>query len=259
MKYAKTIDYYYLIKEKYMKKTYLFLSIILILTIVSGCGDGLCTRGNGTMFTQTRTLNNFDRIILEIGADVFVTQAETQSVNIIAQDEILDKINMSVSNGELLINYAGCVNSHDGIQIFISLPELSRITNVDTGLVMLEGYFEVPELEIFLDGRGDILCMNLNVTELLNSKIYGAGNLTFMGSDTIQNHFIEINGFGNVKAYSFPTYDVKIRNNNSGHAYLQAISNLDVQISGSGNIYYKGHPHLDIDDNGIGEVINSNL
>ena len=241
-----------------MKKINLFLFLIPIITILSACKGSLCD-GTGKMFTRSIALNNFEEIVLEIGADVFITQAETQSVNIIAQDNILDKINMSVSNTELRINYDGCVNRHDGIQIYISVANLNRITNVDTGMIIIDSYFEVPEMDIFLDGRGDILCMNLNVTGELNSQIYGSGDIILMSSDTIGNHLIELNGFGNVRAYSFPVLDTKVRVDASGNAYLNAITDLDVKINGTGNIYYQGHPQLHIDDNGDGEVINSNL
>ena len=101
--------------------------------------------------------------------------------------------------------------------------------------------------------------MDLNVTDVLNSKIYGSGDIILMSRDTIENHLIELNGFGNIRAYSFPTYDTKIKVNASGSAYLNVISDLDIKIYGIGNVFYQGHPQLHIDDNGEGEVINSNL
>ncbi len=242
-----------------MKKTTFYLPLLIIAIFMSSCTSGIfCTKGEGEKFTQERTVNNFNQIRLEIDANLHVKQSDTASITIVAQENILNEIEMTVQNGEIEISYDHCVTNHNGVDIYISTSDIDRITMNGSGEIIIEKRFETEELDLIINASGDINFSNISVSKQLNTQINGSGNVTLASQDTTQLHNIDIAGSGNIEAYELLTNETKVEITGSGNIYIWAIEKLAVSIIGSGNVYYKGDPSVSIDVSGSGTVIDSN-
>ena len=236
-----------------MKKTiplaiYLFLLVGTFL--FSACKqDDLITRSFST--------DPFVSITNNISADIHITHDSTQSIEIKAQERIMNFIKLDVNNGMLTI---GMKNNPPfntkPIDIYISIPAISSyILNGSGNMDMVNSFDNCGDVSLQVNGSGNIdakFNSNTNTSTVIN----GSGDIDLNGFSP--NHSILIDGSGNVNAFPFHTYNTSVNIIGSGNCQVTADSALNVTISGSGNIYYKGNPIINTNISGSGNVINSN-
>ena len=88
-----------------MKKTRLSLLLAVMLLSTASFAQNWwknAIRGEGDVVKQDLNLDEFDGITLAFSGDVYLTQGETQSVTVEAQQNIIDNIKLE-SNQEALM------------------------------------------------------------------------------------------------------------------------------------------------------------
>ncbi len=86
------------------KRIAVIFTLIASVFILSACGV-FVTRGSGIMATETREVSGYDAIEIEGYGNLIITQGETESLEIEAEDNILPHITTKVRNGTLHIRY----------------------------------------------------------------------------------------------------------------------------------------------------------
>ena len=235
------------------KKKFLYISLCLLaaaIIIVS------CVRGKGDVVSKTFDVESFSGIANNIDADIHITQAPTQSVEIVAQQNIIKNISLEVTDGILKIKFKKNAGHYDPININISIPTLSSLSLNGSGNMNTTNTFgSCGTVSITLSGSGNINA-SLNSNAKTYSTISGSGNITLTGNSPNQD--ITISGSGNVHAFPFKTYNSVVNISGSGDCELTADSTLNVTIRGSGNVYYKGHPVISSTITGSGTIHDSN-
>jgi hypothetical protein len=240
-------------KYKRMKWT-LFIFILACLTIQSCDEDGFCVNGKGSTESEEYQVSNFTGVQMNLAADVYLMQGSEQQVVIEAQPNILDEMDLKVRNGILEIDTRDCIRDHKQIRVFVTLPMLEYLNLAGSGDIVTENDFVVEDLDINLDGSGD---MDLSIeAEDVNIDIDGSGSIELFGSGTALD--VRIDGSGDIKAFDFPVDDCSVNVEGSGDSRVYPRDFLNVRIDGSGNVYYKGNPDIDLTINGSGDVINAN-
>lgn len=82
-----------------MKTRHILLSALIGTSLVfSSCSDdGICTKGEGRIVTETFELDDFSAIDLAESADVTITQGDIQKVTVTGHTNILDLLVYTVS------------------------------------------------------------------------------------------------------------------------------------------------------------------
>lgn len=239
-------------------KSILFIALIS-LTVLSSCKNGFfCVQGEGERIVQTKEVRDFEKIIFDIEANLHITKSDEISVTIDAQQNILEQIDLLVSGDELTIKSDKCLIKHEGIDIYISMSDLSKLTMNSSGEIFVADTFAVENLSLELNGSGNVTFDDITVFQTLTTVINGSGNLYLSGSDTTNIHNIEVNGSGNIEAYKALTNETRVRVNGSGNSFVYCLDKLGVQIYGSGNVSYKGTPDINSINDGSGKLINGN-
>ncbi len=258
-----------------MKRITIQLLILLTASILwTGCDIAeVCERGLGTRVTETVSVPDFTGIDLEISGDVYLTQGDELLVEVKGQENIIDLLDLDVTDGVWRIRFTECVRKVSDFDIYITLPKLTSAHLSGSGNIEGETPFDVDDLDLKVSGSGNI---SLDVTgNNITSKISGSGNIrlaldaqtlvsTITGSGNnhltgkVPTHDFEVKGSGDVMGFELITDDTFIKISGSGKAEVYADNTLDVDISGSGNVFYKGSPALDVKISGSGEVINAN-
>jgi hypothetical protein len=239
------------------KSLFLFLLGALTLT---GCwiDDDTdvfgCVNGAGPIVSETLTLPDFDAIVINMAADVFLTQGDEQSVTVEAKANIIDEIERRVSGGVWEIETDRCVRDADQVTIFITIPNLRMVRVAGSGDVVGETHFTVGDIKLEISGSGDI---DLGLTaDDVEAKISGSGNIMLDGqADELD---ITISGSGEVRAFDLPVRECAVVISGSGDAEVTVDELLTIRISGSGDVFYRGNPTLDISISGSGDVIDDN-
>jgi len=240
----------------YLKSSFV-ICLLCSLSIFSSCRKecNVFTKGKGAYVTWSSDLTGFNGVNNSINAKVYVKQAENYKIEIKAQENIREAIRLSISNNQLILDFP-CANvKHDGIEVWIEMPEINSLTVSGRGELKSENLIETSTLSTIISGVGKI---NVSAnTAYLSSKISGSGIIQLNGTSTSANY--EISGSGNILGFEMISDDVKV--NISGSGKLECFANiaLGVRISGSGNVFYKGYPtQHSFSVSGSGRVINAN-
>lgn len=243
-----------------MKNKLLVITGMLIVSL-SSCDDRFFwnngIEGYGEILTEHRTVGSYNHIELRSMGNIYLSQGEQSSIQIDAQENILDVIQTYVRNNTLFIEFKKDVDQHDGIDYYMSIPDIRGIKLTGVGSIDIENSFECDHIKFEITGAGNISTDNLMATSI-QSFITGTGDIELKGSGYTEFHEIEITGTGNLRAFDLETEEVEIISTGVGNCWVHATNKLDVTITGIGNVYYKGNPELTIKNTGLGNVVNSN-
>ncbi|MBI9035954.1 MAG: DUF2807 domain-containing protein [Bacteroidales bacterium] len=237
-------------------KTKQYLVKVLFLFAVTGlfssCDkEKYCVNGKGDREIKSFSVENFSGVKSKIDADIFITQGEFMQIEVHAQNNILDVLELHKHNDLLIIDFDHCVYDHDGIEIYISMPDIEKLKLSGSGTIETIGHFSNQQnVDIDISGSGKII---FDATaNNLDCDLSGSGTIDLYG--TAEENDINISGSGKIYAYEFPVEDCDVRISGSGACEVNVDHRLDVSISGSGNVYYIGECDLQTHISGSGDV-----
>jgi hypothetical protein len=216
-----------------MKKLSLVLAGAVIM--LSSCGKSKL----GPDTTKTFSVDSVHSVEIEAAIEANVFYGETQSVVLTGTETYMPKVNVTVSNGVLVIGMDKGNYRHNNIVADITLPAVDMVNLKGSGDIWVDN-FTVESLSLLIDGSGDIDTEELTVADDLNLEIDGSGNIEVNGStDEIK---ISVDGSGNIEAYAVDANDGDVSIDGSGNVEVNASNSLNVDIDGSGNVTYQGDP-----------------
>src|ERR1035438_7091589 len=127
----------------------IILSILLvnIATISSGCRM-FSERGSGNVIKQERTVTAFNAIRISGAFDLILSQGNTQSVTVEADDNLMPIIKTEVKGDELIIENTKPIHESHTLKVYVTVKELKKIDL--SGAVDMEttGKLTLDELSI---------------------------------------------------------------------------------------------------------------
>ena len=237
-----------------MRTIFKIISLIFLLPVLNSC-DTFCTEGEGNIEIETREVDNFKSIVLDLSADVTVVKGQAVKIELETYTNLLKKIKTKTgSGGKLKLSSSGCISADKKIKIRITMPQLEGLEINGSGNILLPDTFIVDKINLEINGSGDIKASF--VAAEIESEINGSGSIILSGSANINN--AEIMGSGYIKATDLPCNEASVEVDGSGDAYVYVIKKLDVKLNGSGTVHYRGKPQLNSSVNGSGKVVDEN-
>lgn len=248
-----------------MQKKYLsvFVHVIISMSFIGlTCCNNSTTSptsdtiiGSTNLVTETRPLANFSSIALNTVGIVNLTYGAAQEVSVTVNDNILEYITTTVSNGTLVIDIEpGNRFSNLKLTVDITMTDLEFITNTGAGTIKTTDFFEVDSVQLSLSGAGQIR-LQLNANQLGSSHT-GAGYIVLQGE--VDTHQISHSGAGSIHAFELQTNATVISLSGAGKAEVYVTQSLEVTITGAGSVYYKGYPSIVSNITGVGSLIDAN-
>ncbi|PHN02647.1 head GIN domain-containing protein [Flavilitoribacter nigricans] len=207
--------------------------------------------GEGPVVKRTLDLSSFDKVVLTNNAKVYLRQGSRQSVEVEAQQNIIDNLVTEVSGDTWKIRFDKSVRRYEGMKVYITIPTLEGARVSGSGSIIGENTFTgLDELGVSISGSGNI---SLDVeANMIDSHISGSGDIRLAG--TTDKHGISISGSGEVEAYDLISDSCKVRISGSGDCEVEVKEDLEVRISGSGDVNYKGRPRVSSRISGSGDI-----
>ena len=215
---------------------------------------GPAEAGSGKVIMETRKVSNFDSIEINYPAQVFVSQGNSELVEIEADDNFLPGLQTEVRNGTLRIFYKNVdgkhVNPSQTVKITIVAKELKDVDFESAGELIIEGV-ESDELRVSVSGAGNLELNDIFVKDLA-VDLSGAGSMAASGAaDELR---LTISGFGSFDGEELHSQNVDINLSGAGSATVWTDERLDAQISGAGSVNYYGTATVAKNISGIGRV-----
>jgi hypothetical protein len=227
-------------KDGIMKKPLLFISIFVFL-VSAACGItpnfGFKTIvGSGKIVTESREVSDFTRVEVCCGMELYLTQGETESLEIEADDNFMEEITTQVINGSLVVKYRQQTNvsyqPSQSVILTLTMPEV-RGVSLSGG-----GYFETEAIDsegfdLGLSGGSDAQIGEL-VTGDITVDISGGGRLR---AGSIKGAQVDMGFSGGSDAQIESLVAVRVDVDNSGGGQFEAdacqVDQLDLNFSGS--------------------------
>ncbi|MBE7433194.1 MAG: DUF2807 domain-containing protein [Anaerolineales bacterium] len=213
--------------------------------------------GSGNVVTESREVGDFTTIELDYPARVTVTQGDSASVTIEAEDNILPGLRTRVQNEALKIYYDAedgkHVNPTRVVKITIVVTELHEVDFDSAGEITISG-IQTDELDISLSGAGNLKVNDLDAVKF-SVDLSGAGSMTASGK--ADNFELDLSGFGSFTGKDLQTQTADVNLSGAGSATVWVEDELDATISGAGSVNYFGSPSVSKQINGVGTVSKS--
>lgn len=236
--------------------TRLLTATILSLTLLTSCFNAI--EGVGESKSEDRAMEKFDQVVLETSADVNIRHnliKENNSIEVIAQENILPLVTTVVKGGVLTIDVKESIMTTDKFEVNINTNGLTSIASNGSGDVSSDNVLRFEDMDIEHNGSGDVT-LKLKGEEL-DVNHNGSGDISLDGS--VDEFDLESNGSGDVDAFDLVTKKADVGNNGSGDINVHVKESLDVTNNGSGDVRYKGKPgEIEQTKNGSGSIKDAN-
>ena len=164
-----------------MKK--LLLATLCTLVMTSSCfsihynGNGKNVVCKGPVVEKTLDLADFNAITVTGSADMILSQSETFSVKVNANEEVFEYIDFSVENGTLKLKNKDNVQiKAKTFKVYISLPYLENLLVNGAADADIHDYASDKDLTVLVNGAGDFEIVSVKVPTL-SLTVNGAGDI----------------------------------------------------------------------------------
>ncbi|NBB87942.1 MAG: hypothetical protein GVY12_17210 [Bacteroidetes bacterium] len=209
---------------------------------------------------EAREVEAFTSVGFAISGTLYISEGETQAVEIEADEEILEYIETVVVDGRLRVrstqetswlSWLWGGNERTGTaEVYVTMPSLDGVSVAGSGDVIVQDTFTSDRLSVAIAGSGDI-DMPLQASTV-SARIAGSGSIRLRG--TADRLSANIAGSGDVQAGDLQVERAEVQIAGSGDCYVNARERLSASIMGSGDVIYAGNPEIERGILGSGEV-----
>ena len=245
-----------------------FLAVSIIALALPAC----CEQGSGRIVKQTRQVEGWDGLVVDIPANLTVTEGPAGPIRIETDDNLIEQITTRTDGGELYLGHENaCCIEPTALRVTLSTETLRSIRIDGSADITVDTQFAGEALDLQIDGSGSIVALSpLEFASVaididgsgqvevdvaanqLNSTIDGSGDLLLRG--TAATHASDIDGSGYVAAFGLQTEATTVRVDGSGDLELSASERLEIHVDGSATIAYCGSPALSRDVDGSASI-----
>jgi Putative auto-transporter adhesin, head GIN domain len=182
--------------------------------------------------SESREVSGFNEVELKGIGNLSIEQAESESLTVEADEDVIPKIRTEVKNNRLIISPRRntSINTTEPINYKLTVKDLDALK---------------------VSGSGDVKAEGIS-TDDLAVTISGTGNIKISGKADSQD--VEISGSGDYLAEDLESKEAKIDVGGSGSAIVNVSEELEAGVSGSGSVEYVGDPAVKQNVSGAGGV-----
>jgi hypothetical protein len=235
-------------------KTWLILPTLPFL--FTGCMvlEPQDSQGNGVAVTETRTLPAFDRVRLDAPVHVTVKSGDAYAAYVTTDGNLTGYLTTDAWNGTLTIDLPYTIAPTVEPEITVIVPGLRSLVHNGSGTVEIEEDGDFPDLDLTLNGSGDIRFSGTATN--LRATLNGSGLIELEGFAASLT--ASLAGEGAIHAENLLVEDADVSLSGSGYVFLDMDyqSTLALALTGSGRVEWWGSPaHLDYHLSGEGKVV----
>lgn len=233
-----------------MKNSILLLTMAVLL--FSSCRKVI---GHGPVETEMRPVSNFTGIASSISGQVNFTIDPVPSLEVRAQDNILDVLETNVVNGVLEIKFKKGTNVSTFREITVNIkgPSVDYLFVNGSGDMHVRGNLVTSDLETKVNGSGKLEIDQATISNELEAKMSGSGDSRIYAG-TIKNADVSVSGSGGIDISGAEAEKADASVSGSGYITIRVTQTLDANVSGSGTIRYGGNPVVTSHVSGSGKV-----
>jgi hypothetical protein len=199
----------------------------------------------------TRSVSGFHAVSLQGIGTMVITQGQTESLTIEAEEKVLKRIETIVQDGTLFIRPDRSFRAREQITYRLGAIQLDGIATAGTGNAQMD-QLTTDQLQLVVDGAGSIGIAALTATTLAASAS-GTGEIGLAG--TVDTQTVSLSGTARYRAAALASRVAVIEVQGTGQATLRVSESLDATVGGTGRVEYIGDPAVQQNVSGVGSVV----
>lgn len=258
-------------------KNLLSTVLTVIISIATLCLSGQSNTGNGNIVESERHVSDFSKLSVSHGIDVEITQGNSNSLKIVADENLQEKIITKVEGDELQIYVDGNIFKTKKMTALVTVKKLNSIkassgSDVESKNQLIcddlnlrcksgsdiELSFEAKSLSCELTSGSDAEFDAQVKESVFISAEHGSdveAKLTAQSIECMAKHGsdldlsgktiklkVEASGGSDVSASGLMTEDCILVVSGGSDAEVHATNSIDIQASSASDVYYAGNP-----------------
>jgi len=220
----------------------IIVATILSLTLFSCNFDinmNSGVRGNGNVQTEERPIDgDFSTIKATEGLDVYLTQNNTESISVEADENLHDLIITEVKDGVLKIHTKQNIGRASSKKVIVNFKDISSIISTSGSDVYSTNTINVEELQLKTTSGSD---MTLEVnTSVLNCKSTSGSDLRLSGKT--ERLIAEATSGSDIKAENLIAQSSQVKATSGADITVNTSKELTAKATSGGDIKYYGNP-----------------
>ncbi|RAJ88201.1 putative autotransporter adhesin-like protein [Chitinophaga dinghuensis] len=217
-----------------------FIAAIVLLSSFKTWNERV--KGSGVVKTEDRSAGKFTGIATSGIFKVELTQGNSESIKLEAEDNILPIIETRNTNGtlEIFIKKGYNIQTNKDIKVFITMAELKRLSLSGACKVTSTNSFKGDKLNIDQSGAS-VVKLDVAMSNLMLA-LSGAAVVDLSGKANSMN--IGASGGSHIRTTGLSTETVKIGSSGGSEIEVNAVKSLTVSSSGGSQVKYKGTPEV---------------
>ncbi len=227
----------YLSKPNNMKR-FKIIALLAITIMVASCGiSGI--RGDGNVTTTKRNLgSDFTEIDASNGIEVEITQSSNASVEVVADENLQEHIQTSVSDGVLKITSDKNIAKSSSQKVIVRMPKLDNVQASSAASVNGKSVFRSSRFQCGASSAGEIT-IEIETEEFVG-KASSGGEINVSGKAIALN--VTTSSGGNIDAQKTLSNTIVASASSGGSIEVTPLVDLNASASSGGDISYFGEP-----------------
>ncbi len=213
------------------------IPILISILFLVGCQKKNVS-GNGKVSEAFYAVSDFNSISLKGAFEIHLLQDTAPYVKLIADENIIPEINISVSDSSLDVYPLKNIVRSKELKLIISCRDVNSIILSGASEILSDSVLKFNTLNMNISGTGRIV---LN-TVIQNLSINISGGADVLLSGQCEKLNVSITGIGKIDSQKLPTKNTSVDISGYGRALLNASEQLNINISGFGKVSYQGDP-----------------
>lgn len=248
-----------------MKK--IFFLTVLFLAFISCENPEECIESTGAIITKEVTVEAFDRLDVQKGIEVIITDGTEHKVIIQTGENLMENIEVTQIGTTLIMkdkSTCNWVRDFGQTKIFITTPTLNEIYSKTERNISSNGILSYPDLRVYaydtnadgLEGAGtgdfhlNVNCTNLEIGSNNVARFYLSGTVSNLAS------FNFYAGDSRIEAHNLVAQNIKVFHRGSNDMTVHPIQSITGKLVSTGNLILTTTPPIvDVEELYQGYVI----
>ncbi|SHG42150.1 head GIN domain-containing protein [Winogradskyella jejuensis] len=213
--------------------------------------------GDGNVVTKERNISSdFDKIKVSRGIEVYITQGNSTSLEVEADENLHDVITTEVDedNGLLRISSNENIKSSSSKKVILSVKDISSISTTSGSYVNSENAFDVDKLTIS-STSGSHVDFDITSNSLKINSTSGAG-VKISGQTRELN--VSATSGSYIKAGDLKAENTRVSATSGANISVNTSKELTANATSGGSIKYSGNPEKVTKSDGVSGSIRAN-
>lgn len=216
-----------------------FVMALLLFSCNFDVNFGPGVKGNGNVMTESRNLDaSFHSIKATEGLDVYLTQGNSESIKVQADENLHDIILTEVKDGVLYIHTEENISHSSAQKVMVEFDDIEKITSTSGSDVYSTNTIKADKLELKSTSGSDME-LEINANSVICKSTSGSDLIL---SGTTDRFSAESTSGSDIKASKLKAKVVDAKATSGSDITLYSSEELTAKATSGGDITYYGNP-----------------